>query len=126
MQSHLLSLNDFNMPKVFDAGNAAYTHIISLLLLDQGKYPSHPTMGVGLRTRWRLKSDSNLLENLQKDITDQVNRFLPDLSMLEVTVNLNNHILGIIINTATGVYAVAYDTEKDFMDTAAEYVLSDL
>ena len=66
------------------------------------------------------------MENLQKDITDQVNRFLPDLSMLEVTVNLNNHILGIIINTATGVYAVAYDTEKDFMDAAAEYVLSDL
>lgn len=126
MEAHVLSLNNFKMPKVFSASDSAYVHIIYLLLLDPGKFQSHPIMGVGLRSRYRFVNDDNFLQNLQTDITNQINTYLPELSIVDVSVNLRNSILGIIINTLTGTYALAYDADKDVMDAAATYVLEQL
>lgn len=127
MESHLLSLNEFNRPRVLDAGDAAYMHLIHLILCTPGRYPSHPTMGVGLRERYRDNNDENFMLQLRQDIKEQIAEFLPELTEVEVSLTMKkNHTLAIVINTANGAYAMAYDTNKEVMDAAATYVLDDL
>ena len=48
MKEHVLSLNDFNMPKVFNESDSAYVLIIRLLLLEPGKFQSHPEVDIVL------------------------------------------------------------------------------
>ena len=127
MEAHLLSLNNFSKPKVLDKSNAAYVNLIYLILLTKGKYQSHPDMGVGLRERYRFNNDSNFLSNLQTDIKNQVAQYLPELTMVDVSVSMkSDHILGIIIDTTEGSYVMAYDSNTEKIDAAASYVLSDL
>ena len=126
MKEHVLSLNDFNMPKVFNESDSAYVLIIRLLLLEPGKFQSHPEMGVGIRSRYRFNNDENFLMNLQNDIKKQIDKYLPELSATDVTITSNNKVLGIIINTAYGAYVVSYDTTTDVMQAAATHVLDEL
>lgn len=126
MEAYLLSLNDFGMPKVLDGTDAMYTNLVYLILLEKGKFQSHPDMGVGIRSRYRFNNDENFLQDLQKDITDQISQYLPELSMLDVSVNCSHEILGIIINTEQGAYALAYNAANDVMDAPASYVLDNL
>lgn len=126
MEAHVLSLNDFNMPKVFNASDSAYVHIIQLILLEPGKYQSHPNMGVGIRSRYRHNNEDNFLIDLKSDITNQIMSYLPELTDVSVSLTHNNHILGIIIDTSTGTYVVAYNSVTDTMDAAATYVLDQL
>ena len=126
MKEHVLSLNDFNMPKVFNESDSAYVLIIRLLLLEPAKFQSHPEMGVGIRSRYRFNNDENFLMNLQNDIKKQIDKYLPELSATDVTITSNNKVLGIIINTADGAYVVSYDTTTDVMQAAATHVLDEL
>lgn len=126
MEAHVLSLNDFNMPKVFSASDSAYVHIIYLLLLDPGKFQSHPNMGVGLRSKYRHNNDENFLLDLKSDITNQIDTYLPELGDVSVSLSHNDHVLGIIIDTTTGSYVLAYDSITETMDAAATYVLNQL
>lgn len=126
MKAHTLSLNEFNMPQVFDDTNAGYVQIVRLLLLEPGKYQSHPTMGVGLRSKYRHNNDDNFLIDLKSNIESQINSFLPELSAESVQLVLKDHTLGIIIDTASGTYVIGYDTATDAMDVAATYVLDQL
>lgn len=126
MEAHVLSLNDFNMPKVFSDSDSAYVHIIQLILLEPGKYQSHPNMGVGIRSKYRHNNEDNFLINLQSNIQSQIESYLPELVDVSVTLTHNNHILGIIIDTSTGTYVVAYNSISDTMEAAATYVLDQL
>lgn len=126
MEAHVLSLNDFNMPKVFNESDSAYVHIIQLILLEPGTYQSHPKMGVGIRSRYRHNNEDNFLIDLKSDITNQINTYLPELIDVTVTLTHNDHLLGIIIDTSTGTYVVAYNSITDTMDAAATYVLDQL
>lgn len=127
MQAHLLSQNAFGMPKVHDKSAAAYIHIVYIIELEPGKFQSHPTMGVGIRSRYRFNNDENMLQNLQQDIKYQIETFLPELMYVEVTVGmLKNQSLGIIINTEDGAYTLAYDGEKDTMEVGVTHILDEL
>lgn len=126
MQAHLLALNDFNMPKVLDGADAMYTNLVYLILLEPGTFQSHPKMGVGLRSRYRDNNDSDWKQSLIRDIKYQIENFLPELINSEVKINSNDSILGIIINTQDGAYALAYNKNTNIMDVAASYVLDQL
>lgn len=126
MEAHALSLNDFGMPKVFNASDSMYVHIIQLILLDPGKFQSHPNMGVGLRTRYKFNNNDNVLDSLQEDITNQINKYLPELTGASVILTQNNHTLGIIIDTNSGIYTLAYNSVTDTMDVAPNYILNQL
>jgi hypothetical protein len=126
MEAHVLSLNDFNMPKVFNASDSAYVHIIQLILLEPGKYQSHPNMGVGIRSKYRYNDRESFIIDLQSDITNQITTYLPELTGVSVSLTHNDHVLGIIIDTSTGTYVVAYNSITDTMDAAATYVLENL
>ena len=126
MEAHLLSLNKFSKPKVLPESDAGYIHIIYLLLLSKGKYQSHPTMGVGIRERYRDNNDTDFLLNLKNDIKNQIQQFIPELQLVDISLNVKDHVLGIIIDTTSGSYVMAYDTDKETMNAAATYVLNDL
>lgn len=127
MEAHVLSLNEFSKPKVFDnPSEAAYVNIIYLILCSKGRYQSHPDMGVGLRERYRYNNEDDLLNTLQQDITSQIEQYLPSLNLVDVSLTLRDGKLGIIIDTTEGIYVVAYDSIKDNMEAAATYILDDL
>ena len=125
-KAHVLSLNEFNMPKVFSESDSAYVHIIYLLLLEPGTFQSHPNMGVGLRSRYRYNNNENFLLDLKNSITDQISTYLPELTFIDISLTVSNTTLGIIIDTTNGAYVLAYDSEKDVMDASASYVLDQL
>ena len=127
MEAHVLSLNEFNMPKVFEASDAMYMQIMRLLLLEPGKYQSHPKMGVGLISKYKYNGKDDVLINLKNDIVDQINKYLPLLSGADITLTINkNNILGIIIDTSEGTYVIAYDSGTESLKPAATYVLDQL
>ena len=126
MKEHVLSLNNFGMPKVFNDNDSVYVLIIRLILLEPGKFQSHPDMGVGIRSRYRFNNEENFLMNLQNDIKKQIDKYLPELSATDVIVTNNNKVLGIIINTAEGAYVVSYNTTTNVMEAAANHVLDEL
>jgi hypothetical protein len=129
MKEHVLSLNDFNMPKVYEESDANYILIIRLLLLDPGKYQTHPTMGVGLKTKFRFadSANGNILSDLQSCIKTQISKFLPEISYRDITLTLDDNVLGIIIETNEGgSYVIGYDTETENIEAAASYVLDNL
>lgn len=128
MKEHVFTLNSFNMPKVFEGSDAGYVLIIRLLLLDPGKYQSHPNMGVGLRTRYRYNMGDDTVIQLQQDIKNQIGKYLPELLTTEITLieDQKLHTLGIVIDTDDGSYVMSYDPESQEIDTAASYVLENL
>ena len=136
MEAHVLTLNDFSKPLVLDAGDAAYLkmsihkkfliNIVYLLMTPPGRYPSHPTMGVGIRERYRYNNGTDFLLQLQGDIKSQMEQFLPELTVIDISLNVKNHILGILIDTSKGSYVLAYDSTKETMEASATYVLGDL
>lgn len=114
MEAHVLTINDFNVPKVFKNADANYMHIIYLLLLEPGKIQSHPTMGIGLRSRYRFNNAPNILTVLEDDIKSQLETYLPDLKNTDIVLDLDdNHILSITIITPEGVYQINYNTNTE-------------
>lgn len=129
MEAHVLSLNNFNMPKVFKNDSAEYINLVYLLLLEKGKFQSHPNMGVGLRSRYRYANSEDLLINLQMDIKNQAEQYLPGLQHIEnVSLGLidKDKALGIIMETTNGIYAMSYDIAKNTITTADTHVLDEL
>ena len=126
MKEHVLSINNFNMPKVYDKSDATYMLIVRLLLLEPGKFQSHPYMGIGLKSKYRYNNQEGFLQTLQNDIKNQMSMYLPQLSFTDITLTIKDRILGIIINTNDGAYVVAYDNDKNAIDAAATYILDNL
>ena len=126
MEAHLLSINKFSRPLVYDKINAEYINIMYLLYTAKGKYQSHPDMGVSLREKYRYATDESVLHTLKEDIKNQLKIYLPQIKFTDVNIVLQNNILGIIIDTVEGSYILAYDKDKDEMDTGAKYILNNL
>ena len=74
-KEYFLSLDNFNRPAEVTGGEAVALLIARLIMLEPGSDPLHPTMGVGLVSRYRY---SNRLEELKKAIKDQISTWLPD------------------------------------------------
>ena len=116
MEAHVLSLNNFNMPRVYKDTDAMYINIVYLILLEKGKFQSHPDMGVGLRSRYRFNNQEGVLYTLKNDIQDQINTYLPDLNVIGIDLALNDHVLTITINSVDGLYLITYDQKNDTVD----------
>ena len=129
LEAHVFSINEFNMPKVYTDQTAEAFHIIYLILLDKGKFQSHPDMGVGLRSRYRHVNTDTVLYDLEADIRSQVATYLPDLKLTDVKLKLNNeHELAIGVMVNDHLLLLAYDTESDNIKVGedANYILEDL
>ena len=126
MKEHVLSINDFNMPKVFDENDSNYVLLIRLILLEPGKFQSHPTMGIGIKSRYRFNNNEDFMDSLRSDLRNQINKFLPWIVTTEITITRKENTLGFIINTAEGAYVISYNTSKNVAEAAATYILDDL
>ena len=126
MKEHVLGLNDFNMPRVFNENDSNYILLIRLILLEPGKFQSHPTMGIGIKSRYRFNNNEDFMDSLRSDLRNQINKFLPWIVTTEITITRKENTLGFIINTAEGAYVISYNTSKNVAEAAATYVLDDL
>lgn len=109
-EEHLLSVNSYQEPKVLYDHNAAYTLIIRLLLLDPGKDPNRPEMGVGLVSQYRYSFSDNL-EELQTRIKDQIRTYLPDLISVDVNIEVYGTRLAIFVKTDNITYGIKFDSD---------------
>lgn len=113
-----LTVDEFNRPKILEGREAISTLLVHLILLEPGTYASHPTMGVGLVSRYRY-NDEESLEQLQEDIYEQISMYLPEFQAVDVNVymdphnyqtkNTNNEI---IIDISIDGVIYRYETEK--------------
>lgn len=73
-REYLFSVNEFNEPSKLEGKSAIALSLVRLILMDPGSDPLHPTMGVGIR---RYRYGMNSLEELQQNVQEQINTFLP-------------------------------------------------
>ena len=109
-EEHLLSVNSYQEPKVLYDHNAIYTLMIRLLLLDPGKDPNRPEMGVGLISKYRY-SFTDKLEELNSRIKDQVRTYLPNFLTANVNLEVYGTTLGIFVNTNNVTYGIKFDSD---------------
>lgn len=81
----VLSTDNFKQPKILSGEDAISTLLVRLILLEPGTYPAHPTMGVGLRSKYRYQY-TDKLDDLRKDISEQISTFLPEYRGADVTI----------------------------------------
>ena len=106
----LLTIDEFNNPKVLEGKDAISQLLIHLILLEPGTYASRPTMGVGLVSRYRYTAEENL-DQLKQDIEDQISLYLPEFSGVLVDLELDDE-NQLIINIEINGTVYQYETSK--------------
>lgn len=96
LKEYVLKTDNKYQPVILTDKEAKYTLIIRLLLMEPGTIQTHPEMGVGLVSRYRYSDASNLM-NLQKDIDNQMTKYLP-LSLQTSTVTLSRSDNQLVLN----------------------------
>ena len=113
-KEHLLSINEFNKPKVVNGPIAICYKIIELILMRPGTYPTRPYMGIGLVENYRY-TFMDRIDELQALTDEQIRIYLPEFSSVKVnydTVLENDKILIIHIFVDDTVYSVTLDTDR--------------
>lgn len=111
IEEHLFGKNAYEEPKIVYDNEAIYTLIIRLLLLEPGKDPNRPDMGVGLISKYRYTFEENLSE-LRTRISNQIRTYLPDFFMADVDFELKSYGLLIYIKVDNVTYGVKLDSNK--------------
>ena len=127
MNAHLLSLSTFNMPLVLKEEYAMYQHLVQLILLEKGTYPSHPDMGVGLISRYRLRSSdrsSDVIADLSADIESQISTYLPSLKLVNINLAMDQYNkIYIRMDAKNAIYMISVDT-KGNVETGEDAIKS--
>lgn len=109
---YTMSVNKIKRPIVLTDKDAIYVLLVRLALLEPGTNQAFPTMGLGLRSKYRYSFADNL-QALINDYKGQIETYLPSLQLVEITgkvedktlllkVNIDNQIIyPILINTET-------------------------
>lgn len=122
---YTFSVNEFGEPNVLEGSKAIATILARLLLLEPGTFQSHPTMGVGLVSKYRYTLDTDLYK-LREDYTAQIEKYLPQYQGgVKVSTNLQNKVLYIAVKTDNTIYNFLYDFENDKFKSSFR-MLSDL
>jgi len=130
VRDYLIGIDDINRPKVIDMKiiesgvmNSAILLISRLILMKKGTYPDHPDMGIDIINRYRFSFDSEL-SMLSSEITDQVNKYLPEFMPVEVNVQYSTNLQSsdgkskIIIQITIDkvVYELSYDSNLETIE----------
>ena len=97
--------------QTFTTKEQVKSNLINLLLTDKGERPMMPTFGVGIR---KLLFEQNIQkESLQTRIENAIARYIPEVTLnrLEVNMNDNTHVLTIHL-----LYSVAWDRTVDAIE----------
>lgn len=86
---HVFTTSVFNRPLVLKDKDAILTIIVRIILMDPGTYDMIPEAGVGLVKRYRYLNSDNIPQ-LENDIRDQIDRFLPYFRNVSCRLTLTN------------------------------------
>lgn len=116
-QEVCLTTNEFNRPSVLEGREAISTLLVHLILLEPGTYSNRPSMGVGLVSRYRYNDEESLTQ-LQEDIKNQVETYLPEFEAVDVTVSMdkdnnNEIVLGISVDGVLYQYETAKQSDNN-------------
>ena len=112
MKEALMSIDEFGFPKIIEGLDVVNLKIIRLLMFEPGTCPDRPRMGIGLQSEFRYIKRDNLYSLISK-ITSQINDYIPELSGVEVKLDLGpNKILNIAITADEAIYEYKYDGTK--------------
>lgn len=82
-KEYLLSVDNFNNPKVTEGQEAIAMMLLRIILLEPGSDPLHPDMGVGIKNYRYSLSRKSIIENA---IMTQINQYMPEFSTSEVNI----------------------------------------
>lgn len=111
MQERLMSLDEFNTPKVLEGNHAAVTNICRLIIMEPGTFPMHPEMGIGLYSKYRYGWEDEVKVELKSDLTKQIQTYLPQLSGVSVQVNSKDKKLYVTVTFDSTVVTFVANTE---------------
>ena len=118
-REYTLEVDEFNNPGVLEGDDAIRVLITRLLVLEPGSDPLHPDMGVGIKN-YRFNSGSNSLNELEKVISNQLSKYLPNFSNSQISLSLSpEHILNINITIGDTTYSwnsSVNDTDSSLSD----------
>ena len=113
-QEMLLSVDEFNKPKVLQGKEAIGIMLVRLIQLEPGTFASRPKMGVGLLSNYRYCDEEKALQ-LQDHIRQQIRTYYPKYQGVRVETKLNaNRVLTIDITIDGVLYR--YETEQQAED----------
>ena len=116
IHEYLFSVDDFDDPKVLKNSDAIGILLTRLLLLEPGTFQSHPTMGVGLVSKYRGATDENITD-LITSFRRQIETYLPQYQGVEVNAALKNHVIYISATIDGTIYAFFYNTDTNEIKT---------
>lgn len=106
-KEYLLKVTPFSEPKIATGKEAIATMLSRIILLEPGTNPLHPTMGVGLVSKYRFLDSEDKKLRLKTDISKQVEMFLPQYQLIDVDLEYNQDKtvdIKIIIDDALFIY----------------------
>lgn len=103
MNEYLLDVDKRQQPKVFTKYEGDRINVFRLIMLEPGTFPTHPTLGVGLVSRWRFRDVDTIKSSLASTIEAQLKDFMPQLIDPQVTVAIVNNNNKNIINISVRV-----------------------
>ena len=108
MADYLLGVNKFGTPKKITDNEVIYTLLVRIILLEPGTFQDHPDMGVGIVSRYRYSFTSDL-HKLQKDISEQISKYLPELVMNEINLSEGEKLVYINITVNNMLFSISFD-----------------
>ena len=103
MNEYLLDVDKRQQPKVFTKYEGDRINVFRFIMLEPGTFPTHPTLGVGLVSRWRFRDVDTIKSSLASTIEAQLKDFMPQLIDPQVTVTIVNNNNKNIINISVRV-----------------------
>ena len=103
MNEYLLDVDKRQQPKVFTKYEGDRINVFRLIMLEPGTFPTHPTLGVGLVSRWRFRDVDTIKSSLASTIEAQLKDFMPQLIDPQVAVTIVNNNNKNIINISVRV-----------------------
>ena len=85
----LITVDKFYKPMVVKEEDAATLLITRLILLEPGTIQTHPDMGVGIVSKFRHSNEIDVAK-LSTRIKDQIARYLPQFTLVNVQCELDN------------------------------------
>lgn len=83
-KEYVLSVDSFKQPKIINDRDAIGLLLTRLILMEPGTNPLHPTMGVGIISKYRFLSSQDMERNLKSDISNQIQTFCPEFIATDV------------------------------------------
>lgn len=108
----VLSVDEFDNPKIYKNEEAVMVLLTRLILLNPGTIQSHPDMGVGLVKNYRYSVEGSEFE-LRGAIIENIQKFLPKFQGASVAVELKDKAYYISITIDDTVFMVFYDTKNN-------------